>query len=71
MGHTGRWNVLFRPAGDASVDTMPPFHVFVVVRPVREVVLTLVARIWTFSWKFWNYFVTTMSFMVWLRLRFS
>lgn len=49
MWHPSRWNVLFRSTGDAGVNTVSPFHVFIVIRPISEVMLAIVARIWTFA----------------------
>lgn len=45
MGHTRGGYVLSGPTSHASVDAVPAFHVFVVIRPVGEVMLTLVAGI--------------------------
>lgn len=40
---------MFRATGDARVDTMPPLHVFVVIRPIGKVMLAFVTRVRTFT----------------------
>lgn len=49
MRHSGRRNVLFRTTRNARINPVPPFHVLIVIRPIREMVLALVARIRPFA----------------------
>lgn len=49
LSRSGSDTSVGRTTGSASIDSMPPLHMLIIVGPVSEMMLTLCAGIWTLA----------------------